>query len=281
MKTSISLFLSDILPHRKNIYHKVVTNKVFKNRTTADTFDHLKKIGLDGFELLLPQYANTTNKDIRELEELAVKHRFPVLSIHQALRFLTATKINEVTRLFEIAQMLNAKVIVLHINSIRGQIFDETYIESLHALEKKYKKVVSFENMEKHAESYFHAHRWHPMKFARLVAKTGFHITYDVQHLAHSGGNILDFYKENRERIVNIHLSDYRFHPFNSSLRPMRYKHMPLGKGELPITDFLKLLKKENYKGLLTLELHSDIKGVEQSMAVINQSIHSKNSIKP
>ena len=278
MNTSISLLLSDILPHRKRAYHKVVTNKIFKDKKTDEIFTELKKLGLDGFELLLPQYANITNKDILEIEELTKRNKFPVLSVHQSLRFLTTTKVKEITRLFEIAHMLRAKVIVLHINSAKKQIFDEKYVQTLHELEKKYAVIVTFENMEKHAQSYFYSHRWHPTKFAALVANTNFHITYDVQHLAHSGGYILGFYSENEKRIINIHLSDYRFHPFNSSIRPLRYKHMPLGKGELPITEFLNLLVKEKYNGLLTLELHADMKGVEQSMAIINQSISTHST---
>ena len=98
MKTSIVLLLSDILPHRKKAYHKVVKNKIFQDKKTDDVFLELKQLGLHGFELLLPQYASTTNKDIAEVEELSTKHNFPVLSVHQALRFLTATKINEIIR---------------------------------------------------------------------------------------------------------------------------------------------------------------------------------------
>jgi sugar phosphate isomerase/epimerase len=276
MKTSIVLFLSDILPHRKKVYHKVVKNKIFKNKTAPEVFRHLKKIGVSGFELMLPQYADVTNKDIKEIKELTQAYKFPTLSVHQALRFLSATKIKEIARLFEIASMLEAKVIVLHINSARKQIFNEEYIQKLHKLEKKYGINVTFENMEKHIESYFHAHRWHPVKFAGLVKKTDFHITFDIVHLAHSGGDILSFYKENRERILNIHLSDYRYHPLNSSLRPMRYKHMPLGKGELPITDFIKMLKREKYNGLLTLEVHCDMTGAENCVTVIKESLAPK-----
>ncbi len=280
MKTSIVLLLSDILPHRKRAYHKVVKNKFFQDKKTGQIFQELKKLGIDGFELMLPQYTETSNKDIHEIEELAKEYKFPILSVHQALRFLTATKINEIIRLFEVAHMLRAKVIVLHINAARKQIFDEKYVTALHDLEKKYNVTVTFENMEKHAESYFHAHRWHPVKFAELVRQTGFHITLDTVHLAHSGGDIIKFYKENKERIKNIHLSDYRFHPLNSSLRPMRYKHMPLGDGELPISTFIQQLQKEKYKGLITLELYCELKGIVQSMSIINQSLEPMSSIK-
>lgn len=275
MKTSISLFLSDILPHKKKVYHKVVKSKIFKDKTPSDVFRQLKKMGVNGFELMLPQFANVTNKDVEEIKKLTHEHHFPVLSVHQALRFLSATKIKEIARLFEIASLLEAKVIVLHINSARKQIFDDGYIKQLHELEKKYGIKVTFENMEKHVESYFHSHRWHPIKFAGLVEKTGFHITFDVVHLAHSGGDIMRFYKENREKILNIHLSDYRRHPLNSSLRPMRFKHMPLGKGELPIPEFIQLLQKEKYGGLLTLEVHCDMTGAESCMMVIKNSMAS------
>jgi sugar phosphate isomerase/epimerase len=280
MKTSISLFLSDILPHRRKLFHKIVKNKIFKNKTPEEIFGHLKNIGLDGFELLLPQYATTTNKDILDVKKLVLKHKFPVLSVHQSLRFFTATKVKEITRLFEVADMLSAKVIVLHINSAQKQIFDEEYIRALHALEKKYKVKVTFENMEKFIGSLFYGHRWHAIKFSDLVKKTDFHITFDIVHLAHSGGDIVTFYKVNKERVINIHLSDYKFHFLNSSLRPMRYKHMSLGKGELPIADFIHILQKEKYKGLLTLELHSDMTGVEQSVAMIHQLIQSPLPIK-
>jgi sugar phosphate isomerase/epimerase len=275
MKTSISLFLSDILPHKKRLIHKIVKAKFFKNRTTDDVFTHLKKSGLDGYELLLPSYLNTTAEDIREIKKLSESYKFPVLSVHQSLRFFSATKIKEIERLFEVAQILSSKVIVLHMNSARGQIFDEKYIEELHALEDRYQVTATFENMEKHVESYFHSHRWHGRKFADLVKNTGFHITLDTVHLAHSGGDIIRFFELNKEVISNIHLSDYKFHFLNSSLRPLRYKHMPLGKGELPLDAFIDLLRKEKYKGLLTLELHSDMTGVENSAAMINQLIQA------
>src|SRR5260370_34527201 len=104
MKTSVSLFLSDILPHRRKLFHKVIKNKIFKNQSTADVFKHLRKSGVDGFELMLPQYAITTDNDILEVNELATTCDFPILSVHQALRFFTATKIAEIQRLCEIAQ---------------------------------------------------------------------------------------------------------------------------------------------------------------------------------
>lgn len=263
--------MSDILPHRKKFIHKIVKNNIFTDQKTEDVFKHLKEIGLDGFELLLPQFIMATDADILEVKKITKKCKFPVLSVHQSIRFFTTTKIKEIARLFEIADMVSAKVVVLHINSARKQIFDETYIDALHELERKYKIKVAFENMEKYFGSIFYGHRWHAVKFSDLVKKVDFHITFDIVHLAHSGGDILQFFKKNKERIINIHISDYKHHPLNGTLRPMRYKHMPLGEGDLPINAFLRLLKKEKYQGLLTMEIHADLKDVDMSTAIINQ----------
>ncbi|HSX09964.1 MAG TPA: sugar phosphate isomerase/epimerase family protein [Candidatus Saccharimonadales bacterium] len=279
MKTSISLFLSDILPHRRKIYHKIVKNKIFKNQTTEDVFKHLKRIGLDGFELLLPQYIDTTDADIIEVKRLIRKSKFPVFSVHQSIKLMTTTKLEEIARLCEIAQMVNAQIVVLHINSAKKQVFDEKYVAALHKLEDNYNIKVTFENMERHIQSYFHAHRWHADKFTDLIEKMNFHITFDIVHLAHSGGDIITFFENNKKRILNVHLSDYKKHILNTTLRPLRYKHMPLGDGELPIENFITMLKQRKYPGFLTLELHSDINGVEKSISLVNQFVSTpKNS---
>ncbi len=272
MKTSVSLFFSDLLPQRRKLFHKVVKNDIFENLTVDEGLEKLKKAGLDGIEICLSQYYETTNKDVDELNVLLKKHDMPVLSLHQTLRFFSTTRIPEITRLFEIAEKLHVRLVVLHMNSAQKQIFDPAYIKALHALEHKYNIKVTFENMEKHIGSLFYKHRWQDVTFAELVYKTDFHITLDTVHLAHSGGDIVAFYKKYKERIINIHLSDYRHHIFNSSLRPMRYKHMPIGEGELPITEFLKTLKKENYDGLVTMEIHGNLEDICNGAAEINKA---------
>jgi sugar phosphate isomerase/epimerase len=270
MKTSVSLFLSDILPSRRRMFHKIVKNQIFDGFNPEEGLKHLKKQGIDGIEVCLSQYYTTTDADIEDLKQILKKADLPVLSLHQALRFFTSTKVPEITRLFEIAKALNVRLVVLHMNSAQKQIFDPRYIDALHELEDKYKIKVTFENMEKHIGSLFYEHRWHDVKFSELVYKTDFHITLDVVHLAHSGGDIIEFYKKHKDRIINIHLSDYKKHVFNNNIRPMRYKHMPLGEGQLPIKEFLDLLHKEKYDGLVTMEIHGDINDICDGAKQIN-----------
>jgi sugar phosphate isomerase/epimerase len=221
---------------------------------------------------MLPQFTTAKDEDLYEVKKILEKHKMPVLSVHQQLRFFTRTRIGEITELFRIAKIFDAKVIVLHMNSAGGQVFNKEYVEAVHALQKKHGINVGFENMEKFFGSLHRGHSWHEDKFAELMKKNDFSITYDVQHLAHSGGNIVEFFKKNKDRIANVHLSDYRYHIFNTNLRPLRYKHLPLGKGELPIKDLLQVILKEKYIGLVTLEIHTDLDGVCESAGIIKSS---------
>jgi len=277
MKISASLFLSDMFPHKRTLYNKIVKSKVFDDHPPRHVFSSLKKAGVDGIELLLPSYLPLMDHDIQEVKEMLDENKTPVFSVHQVIRLFTRTHIAEITRLFVVAQMLGAKVIVLHTSSAGRQVFDSEYVAALHALQKEYGIKVGFENMEKFFGSLHKKHGWHSDKFASLMKKNNFLITFDIQHLAHSGGDIIDFFKKNKEHIINIHLSDYKPHIFNTNLRPLRYKHLPLGKGELPIQDFLQVLEKEQYNGLLTMEINTDLAGLCESARIIHDGIKKKH----
>ncbi|HVF68932.1 MAG TPA: sugar phosphate isomerase/epimerase family protein [Xanthomonadales bacterium] len=270
MKTSVLLFLTDILPEKRRLFNKIVKNKIFGSLPNEKVFTEMKKSGIEGIEVLLPKLI--TADDIHDLKEVMEANKMQVFSVHQALRFLTQTKLAEIKKLFDIAQLLSAEVIVLHMNSAGKQVLDPKYIAEIHKLEKNYGIKVGYENMEKHAGSLMSGIGWDGKKFGDLMKKNGFKITMDVCHIGQSGGDILNFLKLNMARIVNIHLSDYKSHYLNNSIRPMRFKHMPLGKGELPINEFLKILKNENYPGILTLEIETDLKGLLESAEIIKNA---------
>jgi sugar phosphate isomerase/epimerase len=274
MKLSAVFFFTDILLHRRNLYSRIVKNKI---SPAPDVFLTLKKNGLDGIELLLPQFIKVKDEDLLEVKKILNEHEMPVLSVHQQLRFFTKTRMKEINELFHTAKLLGSKVIVLHMNSAGKQVFDAEYIHTIHNLQKQYGIRVGFENMEKFFGSLHRKHSWHEDVFADLMHKNDFFITFDVQHLAHSGGDISRFFKKNKQRIVNIHLSDYRFHMLNSSFRPLRYKHLQLGKGELPIKEFLHILKEEKYNGLVTMEIHADLAQMCESAQMV-RAILKKDS---
>jgi sugar phosphate isomerase/epimerase len=258
MKTSILLFLTDILPHKRKLLNKLVKNKLFDNLSQDEVFGNFKKHGIDGIELLLP--TNITAEMVEEVKHVVEKNNLKIFSIHQALRFVTKTRIKEIVDLLETAKALSAKVVVLHMNSAGKQLFDKKYIEKIHVLQEEYAVKIGFENREKYLGSILDGYGWDEKEFGELMEKEDLNITFDVCHMGQSGGDIIKFFKKHKNRIVNVHLSDYKSHYLNSSLRPIRYKHLPLGKGDLPIQEFLKVLREEKYDGLLTLETNTDYK---------------------
>ena len=268
MKTSVLLFLTDIMPEKRRLYDKVVKNKIFDNSTATKVFQEFKKNGINGIEILIPQ--SVKPKDIDDLKKVVDENKIKIYSVHQPLRFLTKTKPTEIKKLFEIAKLYSSKIIVLHMSSVGKQLFNTKYIEELHLLEKEYGIKIGFENQEKHVGSVLNSYCWHSEKFAQLIAKHDFNITLDICHLGQTKGDIVEFFKKNKDRIVNIHLSDYRAHLLNNSLRPIRFKHMPLGAGQLPIKELIQVLKKENYKGMLTLEVETNLEGLLDSIRYIN-----------
>src|SRR6266446_4230722 len=106
MKTSALLFLTEIMPEKRWLYGAVIKNKVFNGKTREHVFQTLKKSGIDGIEILLPQFSQVTDEELKKLKEVLATYHMPVLSLHQRIRLFTRTKIKEVTQLFHQAELL-------------------------------------------------------------------------------------------------------------------------------------------------------------------------------
>ncbi len=97
-----------------------------------------------------------------------------------------------------------------------------------------------------------------PFDFTRdIVDEHGTGICFDTGHLLtkQSGDeSIIDFYRKHRDRIVEVHLNDGI-----DTRTPGKYEdHLAIGKGELPVRDFLLELKKDGFKGPLIFELTTE-----------------------
>lgn len=276
MQLSAWVFLTDLLPEKKTTFDRFVIDKltkqnIFQQNNIHNIFNSLKNSGVDGIEFLIS--SNATKSDIEKAQKILEQNTMPVLSIHQSLTTLFKITIVEVTRLFEIAQAFSAKIVVLHISAIGRQIFDKKYTLALQNLEKKYRITIALENNPKHILSLFKKFTWKGEDFSFIAIKNGFHMTFDTTHLAQTGGDILDFYKNNKTHIVNIHLSDYKKNFINKYLLLTKDTHLALGAGELPIKQFLKTLKTEKYKGLITMEINSTLEGLQNSARLIKSIV--------
>lgn len=84
-----------------------------------------------------------------------------------------------------------------------------------------------------------------PDSFAKFCIKHSIPINLDTCHIASWGYDIVQFINKYHSYINLIHLSDMT----------KTTQHLPLGKGKLPIEEFLKELKKVRYKGSVVFEV--------------------------
>lgn len=272
MKLSAWVSTTDLLPEKKTgfgefIFDKFIKQKLFSKYNQKEVLLSLKNSGVNGIELLAS--SDDSDKDIQKVQKMLKEIDLVVFSVHQSISKLFYISVREVEELFQIAYKLKAKVVVLHMSSIGDQIFNSGYVKSLKDLESKYKIKIGIENMPISPLWLFKTYTWNESRFSNIVAKTGFNITFDTTHLAQTGGDIIDFYKKNKSRIINIQLSDYKKNFLNFPLMLTYGTHLPLGKGQLPIEKFLKILKKTDYNGIITMEINGSLSELLNSSKVI------------
>ena len=260
----MSVNLSDILTEKKSILENLFSwGSIFDNGFyPGRVFRLVKEAKLDGIELIASKDIKT--KDFERVKKILDENNVPVLSLHQPILTLYRISFDGIKRLFEAAGRLSAKVIVLHLFSLGKQIYDADFVKTLKSLEGKYRIKIGLENGTKNIIIGLKHYCYREKEFSEIMAKLGLGITFDPTHLAQANsGDIVGFYKKNKKHIVNIHLSDYKYGwlPHN-----LFNTHLALGKGDLPIEEFLKTLKKDRYDGLLTFEINRPAKEIKKSI---------------
>ncbi len=101
----------------------------------------------------------------------------------------------------------------------------------------------------------------HFPQLRRFVEEWDLGFTFDTSHAAGSGWVITEPLPQVGKRLRNVHLSDFRSEFLHGGtellpggLRDQRL-HLPPGTGVLPLRAFLRALRRQEYRGLLTLDL--------------------------
>ncbi len=269
MKLSLSVNLSDILTEKKSILENIFSwGSIFDNGFhPGRVFRLVNETNLDGIELVASK--NMNERDIERVKKILGEHRVSVLSLHQPILTIYKIGLEGIQKLFEAASRLSAKAIVIHIFSLGNKIHDVGFIKLLKSLEEKYGIKIGLENGTKNIIIGLKHHCYREKEFSEIIAKLELGITFDTTHLAQAdSGDIIGFYKKNKERIINIHLSDYKYGwlPHN-----LFNTHMALEKGDLPMEEFLKTIKEDRYDGLLTFEINRSAKEIKKSIDFARQ----------
>ena len=80
-----------------------------------------------------------------------------------------------------------------------------------------------------------------------IKAEKNIHILYDPENAFFEGHDIFKSYQKSKEKIKYIHIRD-----FNVKLNNYAYP----GKGDLKTEEFMKLLKDDNFEGIISIETH-------------------------
>lgn len=272
VKLSAWVSTSDLLNKKGSgfgefIFKKFIKQSIFADDDPEEVLLALKKNGVNGIEFLAS--SNIKEKDIENIKNMLKKLDLKAFSIHQSVSTLFDMKIAEVKSLFEIAKRLGSEVVVLHISSIGSKIFDKKYTGKLKEMEKRYGIKIGIENMPINLLWFYKTYTWREDDFCSAVYEAGLDITFDVTHLAQTGKDVVKFYKNNKDRIINIHLSDYKKHFLNNPLMLTKDTHLPLADGTLPINQFLKTLNESKYNGIVTMEINGKLSEILKSIRII------------
>lgn len=277
MKISLYVCLTDIISAKETLTdklnHSVIADEkhqMYKTLPLDHILQSLKKAGVEGLELCVPNVL--TDKNIQEIKNIVKKHELLVFSIHQSNNNINNIPLSEIQKLCKIANNFSADIVTLHSDTLGKKLFNQEFILELKKLQKKHALLFGIENMPKSPFSLFKTYTYNSHEFSSALNNAGLFITFDTTHLAQAKGDICGFYKNNQEKIINIHLSDYKNSWLNRILLLANKTHLPLNEGELPIAKFLKTLKKGGYQGIMTMEVNANLNKLCQNARLIRDA---------
>jgi len=250
-----------------------VSTGLYYTKGYKEILDIIASTSCTNVELFLNQ--SFIDVDVSELKKEVLKRNLNILSVHTPLEFIAFPRKESenywINKSIEIARVFHSKVIVSHM--VIGEYFDDTVVE----LDELHRKnmidysgtegiYVTSENLPYFENSSFLGRLDELFEF---ISSNNINLTFDTTHCAYSGAPILETYTKFKNFIKNIHLSD-----FDDGI-----EHKVLGDGSLPLKNFITQLKKDNYEGMITIELDFDNKkrnniiNNEEAIAAIQKSI--------
>lgn len=220
--------------------------------------------GADGLELLLS--GQTLRRGAAYYHDLALSHGMPILAVHERLRWVDQSFQQQSDDLSAAiafaAQIPTCSVVTLHPPlASPDQIRNDTsrWLEAIEAARRQYdperRLRIAIENRpENHDGRHGHAFD-DPRQLRSIALEWDLGLTFDIAHAASMEWPLGSVFQTWEHHLSNVHLSDagnrsYRGGLLNGLLRDHR---LP-GNGALPVGEFMQLLGRRSYAGLVTVE---------------------------
>lgn len=255
-----------------------VSTGLYYTKDYREILDIIASTSCNNIELFLNQAF--IDIDTNELKKEVSKRNLNILSIHTPLEFIAFPRKESenywINKSIEIAKVFSSKVIVSHMvigddNTISD--LDELHRQNMIGFSEVKDIYITSENLPYFKNGSFLGRFEELYEF---VSGNNINLTFDTTHYGFSNASILETFKKFKNFIKNIHLSD-----FDNGV-----EHKVLGEGTLPLKDFIVQLKKEDYDGIVTIELDFDNKkrnnildnkqaivAIQKSIDFINDSI--------
>jgi sugar phosphate isomerase/epimerase len=227
------------------------TSSVYPERT-PDAFELAARLGYDGVEVMV--YTDPVSQDADVLRRLSDYHELPILSVHAPSLLLTQRvwgrdPWEKLRRAAELAETVQAKVVVLHPPFRWQREYVRGFEQGLAAIAEETDVIFAVENMYPlragTSEVVPYAPHWDP------TALDVPHITLDLSHTAASGSDALVMADELGGRLGHVHLADGTGIPAG----PVPDEHLVPGRGSQRCSELLGHLVSTGYPGVVVVEV--------------------------
>lgn len=236
---------------------------------TARVFDLAARAGFDGIEVLVDHRWDTRQPGY--LRALSGDHGLPIVALHSPFLTLDTPgwpddELGRLRHTVALAQEIGVPTVVTHlpfrfhalvgrwyaarprrfklpVPIRRRQPYARFLCNGLASFEAEAGITVAVENMPAHR---FLRWRVNSYAFNSVAEIARFpHLTLDTTHLGTWGLDPLMVYKQLRDRVVHVHLSNFDGR-----------EHRSPPDGHLPLAELLRRMAGDGYRGVITVEAH-------------------------
>jgi sugar phosphate isomerase/epimerase len=222
----------------------------FFRRPLRDAFRHAAEAGFDAVEVMVTQDPHTQEAHL--LNALAKEFGLRVEAIHAPFLLITrgvwgAEPTGKIYRSVHLAEQIGASLVVIH-PPYRWQVRFRRWVESnLAEYSARTGVTVAVENMFPLRLGGDLGVRFHASQDLEDLERFPY-LVLDTSHAAVSNLDIRDFYRQYRDQIQHVHLSNNAGKGWDS--------HLPVyQEGVLPLSEFMDDLMRDGFAGNVSLEL--------------------------
>ncbi len=239
-----------------------------KNTSIEEQIIFAKEAGFDGIDYL-QQFQDLFFKP-RPIFNLTKKHNMHIKAVHIPLPLVLCTPVFLQKRLLQsLKHFPHMELFNFHLSSFKNPFQrNSKNIKGFMQMAKQHHINFSCEsNSDEYLlPDYYPKETYDPTAFATFCREHNIPMTIDTSHIAAWKTNIVDFFKKNHQFINLFHLSD---------MLPKNH-HLPFGKGDLPLKELFREMKKMRYKGMIVFEIFNfpQAKNKQEILEDIKESLH-------